>query len=315
MASKTPSAKMNTPAPVPATPLLERVRQSGRVEELIQAATERARVRGRRRRRIRTAALGVLAISGLLGWSIPYVRSTDTLATAAARRTAVVLADGSQAELNANTELFADFRYGRRTVTLRQGEAFFSVATDAAHPFLVKTHAGTVRVTGTKFNVRLADRGAEVTLLEGSVSVEEAGRRKREEGGSNPETNSERRTSNSELRTPISEARSIALSPGQQLTIADGHFDLRTLSPADLSDLTAWRQGRLALRGLTLDEVVQRLAAYHGCEIDCAPEVAGLRPGGNFALDDFTGFIEAMEATLPVRVLHRGDRRYTVVLR
>lgn len=279
---------MNTPAPVPATPLLERVRQSGRVEELIQAATERARVRGRRRRRIRTAALGVLAIAGLLGWSVPYVRSTDTLATAAARRTAVVLADGSQAELNANTELFADFRYGRRTVTLRQGEAFFSVATDAAHPFLVKTHAGTVRVTGTKFNVRLADRGAEVTLLEGAVSF-------------SPDPQA------SGLKSQVS------LVPGQQLDAASA--TVRTLSPEDLSDLTAWRQGRLALRGLTLDEVVQRLAAYHGCEIDCAPGVAGLRPGGNFALDDFTGFIEAMEATLPVRVLHRGDRRYTVVPR
>ncbi len=273
---------MKTPATIASTPLLERLRQSGRVEEFIQAATTQARVRARRRRRVRHAAVAVLAVAAFLGWAVPYYRSTDTLTTVAAQRTSVVLADGSQAELNANTELFADFRYGRRTIVLRRGEAFFSVAADTAHPFLVRTAAGTVRVTGTKFNVRTADASAEVTLLEGRVAFER-----------------------DERVTP--------LLPGQQLEAATA--TVRDLAPEDLASLTAWRTGQLALKGLSLSEVVQRLAAYHGCQIDCAPEVAGLWPGGSFALDDFAGFIEAMETTLPVRVLHRGDRRYTVVPR
>ena len=46
--------------------------------------------------------------------------------------------------------------------TLAAGEAFFQVAKDSARPFFVETAAGSVRVTGTQFNVRTAPAGQPV---------------------------------------------------------------------------------------------------------------------------------------------------------
>lgn len=281
MASKTSSVNLKPPLATSAPrPLIERLQQADRVDEFIRAANAKAKDRARRRGRIRTVSLGVCVLAGFLAWAIPHTRGTKTFTTPAAQRTSVVLADGSQAELNANTELFADFRYGRRMLVLTRGEAFFSVASDPTHPFLVKAGAGTVRVIGTQFNVRRTSSETEVTLVAGRVAVE-AG------------------------------AHVTTLESGQQL----GSTGLRTLSAEELEGLTAWRQGRLALRGLTLKQVVEHLSAYHGREITCAPEVAELRPGGSFALDDFPGFIEGLEGTLPIRVIDRGGHRYSVVPR
>lgn len=58
-----------------------------------------------------------------------------------------------------------------------EGEAFFSVAADAEHPFTVECGGMTVTVLGTEFNVKSYD-GAEcdeVALISGSVSVETGG--------------------------------------------------------------------------------------------------------------------------------------------
>lgn len=284
MASKTRSADMKARATLPprsGRPLFERVRQGGQVEELIAMAAAKARTRERGKKVRRGATLGVFALLGFLVWAIPYYRSTESIITGTARRQALVLLDGSQAELNANTELFSDFRYGRRTISLRKGEAFFSVTKDADHPFLVNTPAGTVRVMGTKFNVRLSGEGrAEVTLLEGGI------------------------TFSAQNQAPT------RLVPGQQLD--SGSADVRTLSADDVRGILSWREGRLALKGLRLTDVLQRLADYHGRVITCDPSLAELQLGGAFPLDDFSAFVRGLEASLKVKVVPRGDGHYHV---
>jgi len=100
----------------------------------------------------------------------PATQACD-FATPMALRQAHTLADGSQVELNAQTSLRVDLGAHERRVRLAAGEAFFSVHQDAARPFIVETPAGSVRVTGTRFNVRTEPDGAfAVTVLEGSVS-------------------------------------------------------------------------------------------------------------------------------------------------
>ena len=288
--------------------MLDWPREAGLADEFLARVEIRLNRRKRRRRRLLSGGVALLAFAGALLWAVPYVRHTATVETVAARRQTLALADGSQAELNARTSLHTDFRYGRRLVRLDRGEAFFAVAKDPEHPFLVETPTGTIRVTGTQFNVRLAETGAtEVTLLEGSITV----------GAGLPRdaspSNSELRTSNSELRTPISEARSIALSPGQQLNTA--HAAARTLTPTEIENTLAWRTGRLALDGLTLAEAASRLAAYHGLRIEVAPDVAALRPGGTYPVDDLDAFLRAFESALTVKVLPRGDGSYRIIAR
>ena len=50
------------------------------------------------------------------------------------------------------------------------GEAYFAVAKDAAHPFIVQTDNMETRVLGTKFNVcGFQGKDTRITLIEGSV--------------------------------------------------------------------------------------------------------------------------------------------------
>lgn len=266
--------------------LLDAVRVTGLGDELLGQVATRVRQRRSQRRRLvkRAAASALLIAVGI--WAVPYFRDTSTVATPAASRQSLALSDGSQAELNAQTELKTDFRYGRRQISLTQGEAFFSVAKDPAHPFLVTTPAGTVRVTGTKFNVRLGTDGfAEVTLLEGAVQVEREG------------------------------VTSVALAPNEQVAFGSHPSAVRTLSATEIETITAWRQGRLVLDGLTLGEACARISAYHGKKISVEPEVANLRPGGSCPLDDLPGFLEVLKATNTVQVLAAGDGSYRIIPR
>jgi transmembrane sensor len=266
--------------------LLDQVRSTGLAEELLLEVELRVAKRRKRRRAVKRAVVAVVAVLAFGCWLVPFITDTDAVTTAAAVRRTVTLADGSSADLNAQTAIRTDFRYGRRIVRLDRGEAFFSVAKDPAHPFWVKTPAGTIRVTGTMFNVRLVDeRHAEITLLEGSVLAEEP------------------------TQAPV------ALTPGQQVVLDGAPPNIRLLSVADLENLTAWRQGNLVLDGLTIGEAAARFAAYHGVQIEVDSQVAGLRPGGTCGLNDLAQFLEALKATRRVNVLSNGAGTYRIVVR
>jgi transmembrane sensor len=216
-------------------------------------------------------------------WVVPYFRDTQQVATVAAQRSTLSLPDGSRAEMNAQTVLHTDFRRGRRHVRLDRGEAWFSVAKDAEHPFTVETPGGTVRVLGTQFNVRLAATGRpEVTLIEGGIAYENAVAR-------------------------------VQLTAGQQIS-ADG--ELRRLSPDELDNVTAWRDGRIVLNGLTLAEAAARFGAFHGKTIAVGPDVARLEMGGSYSLDDLAGFFDALsDDRLSLKVIRRDADNYGIVRR
>jgi transmembrane sensor len=59
----------------------------------------------------------------------------------------------------------------QRTVTFVRGEAFFDVAPDPAHPFVVATDFGSVRVLGTEFLVAYKGDSVVITVREGKVGV------------------------------------------------------------------------------------------------------------------------------------------------
>jgi ferric-dicitrate binding protein FerR (iron transport regulator) len=89
-------------------------------------------------------------------------------------RKKVVLPDSTTVHLNSGSRLSynKDFGKGNRQVWLN-GEAFFEVTKDAAHPFLVNTDRMTVKVLGTVFNVKAYNtkEDIETTVVEGKVEV------------------------------------------------------------------------------------------------------------------------------------------------
>lgn len=96
-----------------------------------------------------------------------------TLTTPSGSIYTITLTDGSVIHLNATSKLTFPtvFVKGTRVVEL-EGEAYFEVAHDAKHPFIVKTPYFETTVLGTKFNVRAYSRPqSNVTLISGKVQV------------------------------------------------------------------------------------------------------------------------------------------------
>src|SRR5690606_5417426 len=92
----------------------------------------------------------------------------------------ITLPDGTKVWLNAASSLKFPSTFtglGNRKVEL-SGEAYFEVAKDKTHPFIVNSTGQEVEVLGTHFNIsNYADEGiAKTTLLEGSVRVSLGGR-------------------------------------------------------------------------------------------------------------------------------------------
>ncbi|MDF0718134.1 DUF4974 domain-containing protein [Muricauda sp. 334s03] len=99
----------------------------------------------------------------------------NTLYVPHGKRFDVVLSDGTHIFLNSGTTLrypIAFVEKEHRTVFLN-GEAYFDVAKNAEHPFVVNVNGLIVKVLGTKFNVSnyVEDAGINTVLVEGSVEL------------------------------------------------------------------------------------------------------------------------------------------------
>lgn len=116
-----------------------------------------------------------LVAGGVWGWRALTLGggSPAVYATVEGERRTVALSDGSTVVMAPRSTLTVPARYGRgqREVMLT-GEAWFTVAHDAARPFAVLADGYRVRDIGTVFTVqaRSADTVG-VTVVEGSVAV------------------------------------------------------------------------------------------------------------------------------------------------
>ncbi|SDI16352.1 FecR family protein [Pseudomonas flavescens] len=232
------------------------------------------------------AAVLCLAVAGLLGWQQGLLPDHVQRLQADTQVQQVTLADGSRVELNRGTTLwFANFR-DQRSVTLKEGEAFFEVRHDAEHPFVVHAGAGSVTVTGTRFNVWKYQDQVVVTLSEGSVKVQS-------------------RSDRSDQTT--------YLTPGLQARYgADGK--LPTLAAASASAL-AWRDGKLILDNLTLAEALPQINRYLDKPVVLADSaVAEMRIGGIYNTNDVAGLVRMLPKVLPI-ALSQNDAGDTVIRR
>lgn len=232
-------------------------------------------------------ALTAAAAVALGFWFTQPRAQFESIATPAAQRQELTLADGTQVTLNAHTTLQIEINRKERHVRLGDGQAFFAVSKDRERPFIVETPAGAVRVTGTKFDVRAESASAlEVTVAEGSVQVR-----------------------------PGSAATPVALKAGDQLVAGPAGMQVAALDDKALDNALAWRQGQIVFAGTPLREALARFARYHGRGITASPEAAELLVGARYSLDDLDGFFAGLEDALPVRVTRNLNGTVQVDLR
>lgn len=164
---------------------------------------------------------------------------TNTLSTGKGETYQLQLPDGTRVWLNAATSLtYANVLTtgGKRSVEL-SGEAYFEVAKDKAHPFVVKSAGQQVEVLGTHFNINgYADAAAtQTTLLEGSV------------------------------RVSVGTGGAAILKPGQQSLVADKKpINVKTV---DLNEAMAWKDGYFRFYEVDLETFMRTISRWYDIDV------------------------------------------------
>lgn len=252
---------------------------------------------GERQRRVRRrwmvgvgAGCAVAVAAGVFGNRHLLDGSEQVLhySTAPGARRTETLPDGSVIEMNVATQLIVRYYRHRRQVELIDGEVSFDVAGNRDRPFFVTAGDVDVRVTGTVFNVRRERDHVSVAVQSGEVSVS-SGRWW---------------------------ARNRATLAAGMMATALRDQSLRIVTQADVATLTAWRQGKVVFRDQPLEDVVREMNRYLARSIHIKDDrLRRLNMTGVFGIDNAEGFLQALQAHLPVVTVQRPDGGVNLALR
>ncbi|HEV2561057.1 MAG TPA: FecR domain-containing protein [Rhizomicrobium sp.] len=226
--------------------------------------------------RVAAAFVYAAIMGGVIYYFLRPTSNAQTFATPLGGHETVILADGSQIELNTDTVLRISETQNERDVALEKGEAFFRVKHNPNRLFVVT--AGTRRIVdiGTQFVVRNEADKLKVTLLEGSVSFD-------------------------------SGAQKATLTSGDVLVATAGSVSLIRKSPQRLSDELAWRQGLVVLQHTTLAAAAAEFNRYNREKIVIAdPAVGELAISGTLPANNPDEFARVAQSFFRLRVGHQG---------
>lgn len=253
------------------------------------------------RRRWWLAAGSVLAAAAIVAVMLRVVRAPQPTESAktVAQFSAVpcerlTLADGSVVELNRGAVAEVEYSPTERRVRLVRGEANFTVAKDAARPFVVGAGGVEVRAVGTVFNVRLDPAAVEVVVTEGHVRV------------ASPEFVAPALAGPANLpakagATNESPSGLLSLRAGQSavvsLTPAAPPPQVVALAPTQLAARLAWQPRLLDFTDAPLAEIVAEFNRRNPVQLVVAdPALAARRLSATFRSDNVEGFVRLMES-------------------
>jgi transmembrane sensor len=201
-----------------------------------------------------------------------YFVGSGGVTTGVGEQRILTLADGTRVHLNTATHIVERYGDSERLIHLESGEALFEVAKESGRPFVVEAGGQRVRALGTSFVVRKDRDRLAVTLVDGKVAVS-----------------------------------SVELSPGQRLTVT-GHRP-PVIDRPEISRLTAWQQGKVAIDHMRLSEVVAEMNRYSTLELVIeAPQTQRLFISGVFSVGQSASFARAVAQSYGLEVVERGDR-------
>jgi len=268
--------------------------ESARGDPRIMMMREQALKRGKRRpKALAIRALGasvaaaavvaaVLVFSPYFGLEGYGSLAGQTLRTGVGQQATVTLSDGSVVTLNTDTRLRTRPAKGKRLVYLDRGQAYFRVAKDPLHPFIVTAAGQTVTAVGTAFDVRVDDHRMEVTVVEGHVRVEHAP----------PAV--QLPLLKPEPKTP-EPPRKADLTAGGQL-IASLDTPSWTVEKTDTAREVSWLRGYVVFQKARFADVVAEMNRYSDRKLVVDdPALAGVQISGAFRAGDVDGFVKAYE--------------------
>jgi transmembrane sensor len=239
------------------------------------SGARRAFARSARRRTLALGAMVALASIAAISLGFLHGLSADTYATQVGEQRSVALDDGSHVILDTNTLIRVTLGEERRSVELLQGRAHFEVATDALRPFLVRAGDQQVIAIGTAFDVSRQGDRVSIVLVEGRIEVQATS------ASARPFT-----------RLDAPGARITFESAG---AVAQDH--------PDLTEVTAWQDGREVFDDQTLASAVAAMNRYTRRPIVIADEsLASRRISGVYGTKDPEAFARSVTILMPARV-------------
>ena len=149
----------------------------------------------------------------------------------------MTLADGTRVVLNAGTKMkYPVFFSGARREVSLEGEAYFEVAKDESHPFIVSGKDFSVEVLGTSFNIVAYGEECEsnVTLVSGQI-----------------------------LLNALDSV--VYVSPGQQVVISQEEGV--AVRHVDVKSVISWQNLRLDFREERLAMITKQLGRWYGVDV------------------------------------------------
>jgi ferric-dicitrate binding protein FerR (iron transport regulator) len=194
----------------------------------------------------KVAAVFLILLSLNLSYHLLSERemSVETVICPQGQHLELAMSDGTKVWLNSNSTLSFHKKSKTRLVEL-DGEAYFDVAPDKKHPFIVKTETYDITVLGTSFNV-LSYRNSglfECSLVEGSVSLKHN-----------------------------YENTGIRLHPNEKVRMING-----TVSrlPIDSDEEFLWKMGIYSFKNQALSEVFAHLSLLYEVNIELKNQQIG----------------------------------------
>lgn len=223
--------------------------------------------------------------------------SAETFVAERAEVRDIRLADGSTLKLSPQTAVEVTLGDRARRLRLVRGEALFTVAHDAARPFIVGVGDSEVQAIGTVFNIRRIGIETEVTVIEGRIAVTVA--------GSQPGQQSRRELG-------VGERVRFGLVPRSEVAVASS--TQRAADVANVAAATDWTRRELSFDGEPLSAVIAEMNRYGRDDIILLePRLAdipvyGILHGGD--VDGLMGIISeiATEQGITGRPAARVDR-------
>ena len=164
----------------------------------------------------------------------------NTIVVPYGERSQITLYDGTRVWMNSGTKLRYPVVFSRNTRDVFiEGEAYFDVAKDAEHPFVVSAGQLKVLVLGTRFNICAYPDDIEIsaTLDEGSVNA-----------------------------VNTQSGKAIKLNPGEQVVLNRETNDLKNRSVQ--SELyTSWKENLLKIEDAPFDEVIKKMERWYDVKI------------------------------------------------
>jgi len=201
---------------------------------------------------------------------------------AAGKVLAIVLPDSSEIWLNSGSSLsFPKNMKASLTRTVRlNGEAFFKVRPDPAHPFIVQSQQIRTTVLGTSFNVNAwPERKTEVTVMTGKVAVSK-------EGG----------------RTAL-----LYLLPNQKAVYSRLKNQLSMEHVAETGEANAWIDGRMIFNQMPLESVFEIMERKYKVNIRTSRFFKGCKLTAKFGNISLAEVMATLEITLGIQYTIKGQ--------